>query len=74
MEELLNILEDIQPDADYKTCTTLIDDGILSSFDILSLVGELEDAYDIRILPAEIVPANFNSTEAIWNMVQRLQK
>jgi acyl carrier protein len=74
MEELLNILEDIQPDADYKTCTTLIDDGILSSFDILSLVGELEDAYDIRILPAEIVPANFNSAEAIWNMVQRLQK
>lgn len=74
MEELLNILEDIQPDADYKTCTTLIDDGILSSFDILSLVGELEDAYDIRILPAEIVPANFNSAEAIWNMVQRLKK
>ena len=74
MEELLNILEDIQPDADYKTCTTLIDDGILSSFDILSLVGELEDAYDIRILPAEIVPANFNSAEAIWNMVLRLQK
>ena len=74
MEELLNILEEIQPDADYKTCTTLIDDGILSSFDILSLVGELEDAYDIRILPAEIVPANFNSAEAIWNMVQRLQK
>ena len=74
MEELLSILEDIQPDADYETCTTLIDDGILSSFDILSLVGELEDAYDIRILPAEIVPANFNSAEAIWNMVQRLQK
>ena len=74
MEELLSILEDIQPDADYETCTTLINDGILSSFDILSLVGELEDAYDIRILPAEIVPANFNSAEAIWNMVQRLQK
>ena len=40
MEKLIEILEDIQPDADYETCTTLIDDGILDSFAILSIVGE----------------------------------
>ena len=73
MEEILAILEDIQPDADYENCTTLIDDGILSSFDVLSIVGELEDTYNIRILPVEVVPANFNSAKAIYDMVQRLR-
>ena len=46
MEKLIEILEDIQPDADYENCTTLIDDGILESFAILSIVGELEDEFD----------------------------
>ncbi|MFR7521206.1 MAG: acyl carrier protein [Ruminococcus sp.] len=73
MEELLEILEDIQPDADYDTCTTLIDDGILDSFAILSIVGELEDAFDIKITPAEIIPENFNSAQSLWVMVQKLQ-
>lgn len=73
MEEILAILEDIQPDADYENCTTLIDDGILSSFDVLSIVGELEDTYNLRILPVEVVPANFNSARAIYDMVQRLR-
>ena len=73
MDELIEILEDIQPDADYENCTTLIDDGILDSFAILSIVSELEDAYDIRITPAEIIPENFNSAEALYAMVQRLQ-
>jgi acyl carrier protein len=73
MDELIEILEHIQPDADYETCTTLIDDGILDSFAILSIVSELEDAFDIRITPAEIIPENFNSAQALYAMVQRLQ-
>ena len=54
MDELLEILMDIQPDADYENCTTLIDDGILDSFAVLSLVSELQETYDISIGPAEI--------------------
>ena len=73
MEKLIEILEDIQPDADYENCTTLIDDGILESFAILSIVGDLEDEFDISITPAEIIPENFNSAAALWAMVQRLQ-
>ena len=74
MEKLLEILNDIQPDADYKTCTTLIDDEVLDSFAILSIVGELEEAFDIEITPVDIVPENFNSAQALWDMVQRLQE
>ena len=74
MEELLNILEEIQPDADYETCDTLIDDGILDSFAILSIVSELEDTFGVQVTPAEIIPENFNSAQALWEMVQRLQE
>lgn len=73
MEKLIEILNDIQPDADYENCTTLIDDGLLDSFAILSIVGELEDEFDISVTPMDIVPANFNSAQALWEMVQRLQ-
>ena len=74
MEKLLEILEDIQPGVDYKNCTTLIDDEILDSFAILSIVSELEDAFDVEVTPVEIVPENFNSAQALWEMVQRLQE
>ena len=73
MDKLIEILEEIQPDADYETCGTLIDDGILDSFAILSIVSELQDEFDITITPADIVPENFNSAEALWEMVCRLK-
>lgn len=73
MEELIEILEEIQPDADYENCETLIDDSILDSFAILSIVSELQDEFDIKITPAEIIPENFNSAKALWAMVCRLQ-
>ena len=73
MEELLEILEEIQPDADYENCTTLIDDNILDSFAILSIISELQETFDISITPADIIPENFNSAQALWDMVQRLK-
>ena len=73
MEKLIEILEDIQPDADYESCTTLIDDGILDSFAILSIVSELQDEFDITITPADIISDNFNSAKALWDMVCRLK-
>ena len=72
MDELLEILEDIKPTVDFKTCTDLIDGGYLDSFDILSIVSELNDAFGIEISPVDIVPDNFNSAGALWNMVNRL--
>ena len=72
MDELLEILEDIKPNVDFKTCTDLIDGGYLDSFDILSIVSELNDAFGVEISPVDIVPGNFNSADALWKMVQRL--
>lgn len=73
-EQIIEILEDIQPEADYETCSTLIDDHILSSLDVLSLVAELEDEFDVTIPTVEVIPSNFNSVDAIAAMVERLQE
>ena len=74
MDKLLEILEDIQPDADYENCETLIDDGILDSFAILSIVSELQDEFEITITPSQVIPENFNSAKALWAMGQRLKE
>ena len=74
MEQLLEILEDIQPDVDYNTSEDLVDGHILDSLSIISLVAELEDEFDITIPAVEIIPANFNSAKAMWNMIERLQE
>ena len=73
METLLKILAELRPDVDFEENKELVDSGELDSFDIVSLVGELCDEYDIEI-GDEIVPENFNSVEAIWALVQRLQE
>ena len=73
MDELLELLEDIKPTVDFRTCTGLIDDGYLDSFYILSIVSELNDAFGIEISPVDIIPENFNSAQALWDMVERLK-
>ena len=73
MEELLEILEGIAPGEDFENCTTLIDDHILDSFAILSLVSEIEDTFDVEVSPAELIPANFNSAKSLWEMICRLK-
>ena len=72
MEELLSILEDLHPDIDFETCDTLIDDGIIDSFDIVSIIAEINDQFDVVIPAEEIVPENFNSARALYELIERL--
>ncbi len=74
MEELMDILQEFEPGVDFEHCTDLIDGKILNSLEILSLVAEIEDVFDITIPTVEIVPDNFNSAQAMWNMICRLQE
>ena len=73
MDEILAILQDLHPDVDLETCDTLIDDGILDSFDIVTIIAEISDAFDVKIGAEQIVPENFNSAEALWDLVRRLE-
>ena len=72
MEKILEILKSIRDDIDYENEDKLIDDGILDSFDIVSIVGELCDEYEITITVDDMEPENFNSAEAIHKLVERL--
>ncbi|MBQ3578257.1 MAG: acyl carrier protein [Firmicutes bacterium] len=74
MEELFEILEELKPGIDFENCETLIDDGYLNSLSIISLVSEIEDAFDVTIPTVEIVPDNFNSAAALWALIERLME
>ena len=73
MEALLEILKELHPEVDFETCDTLIDDKILDSFDIVTIISEINTEYDVAILAEEIIPENFNSAEALYDLIERLQ-
>ncbi len=74
MEQLLKILKEIRPDVDFEKEQDLIGDGILDSLDIMEIVAEISDAFEITLSPADIVPANFHSAQALWNMIEQKKK
>ena len=73
MDELLEILEDLAPDVDFENSEDLIDAHKLDSLTIITLISDIEDEFDITIPTVEIVPKNFNSVEAMMELIERLQ-
>ncbi|MBR2796439.1 MAG: acyl carrier protein [Clostridia bacterium] len=73
MDELLKLLSEICPKVDFVKEKKLIDDGILDSFDIISIVNELNEHYDIEIDVDDLEPENFNSVEAMLELIHTLQ-
>ena len=73
MEKLMELLQELRPDVDFENETALIDDGILGSFDITSLVNAIMDEFDVELDMADLEPENFNSAEAIWEFIQSLK-
>ena len=74
MDKLIEIIREICPAAeDIENCKTLIDDEIIDSFDMVALVTEIMDAFDVEISVDDIIPENFNSVEAIMDLIERLK-
>ena len=73
-QELMDILEETRPDIDFEKEKALIDDELLDSFDIISIVSEINDAFDISINVNDLLPENFNSVDAILTLITRLQE
>lgn len=73
MEELLEILRDMHPDVDFATEEHLIDNGVLDSLDIVSLISEISENFDVTITAKDIVPENFNSAQALYDLIRRLE-
>ncbi len=73
MDKLLEILKEIRPDVDFENETALIDDGILDSFDVVSIISELDEVFGVQIRINELDPENFNSIEDIWSLIERMR-
>ncbi len=73
MEKLLSVLQDVNEDVDFAHETALVDEGLIDSFDINVIIAALDEAFDIHIEVGDIEPENFNSAQAILEMVQRYQ-
>ena len=73
MDKLMRILSELSSDIDFETEDVLIDGGLLDSFDIVTLVAEIDDAFGIEIPAEALIPENFNSAKAIFALIQQLQ-
>lgn len=74
MEKLIEILKELHDDVDFETEEALVDDGILDSLDIVSLVTEIDSEFGVRIPPEEIIPENFNSASALMALIEKLDE
>ena len=72
-EELMKILNELRPEVDFEKEKALIDDGVLDSFDIVALVGDLNDTFDVNINIEDLLPENFNSADAMIELITKLQ-
>jgi acyl carrier protein len=72
MDKLLEVLEQLHPDVDFRNCETLIDDQVLDSFDIITLIAEIDSEFDVAIPAEEIIPENFNSAKTLYALIERL--
>ena len=73
MDKLMRILSELRSDIDFETEDALIDGGMLDSFDIVTLVAEIDDAFGIEIPAEALIPENFNSAKAIFALILQLQ-
>mgnify|MGYP004442930667 FL=1 len=74
MEELLEILQELHPEVDFETEDKLIDDGIIDSFDVITLITELQENMDVLISAKDIIPENFNSAKALFALIERIRE
>lgn len=72
-DELMEILEDLRPDVDFENEDALITDGILDSMDVVSLVGEIDSAFDIKVHVENLLPENFDNVDAILALLEKLE-
>ena len=73
MEELLEILKNIRPNVDFEHCEDLINSGTLDSMDMVMIMTQIMQKFDLSIPPEEMVPENFNSAKAMYQLIQKLE-
>ena len=70
MDRLMRILSELRPDVDFESEDNLIDGNVLDSFDVITLIGEISNEFNVEISVEDIVPEKFNSAESIWELIR----
>ena len=73
MEELLEILKNVRPNVDFEHCEDVINSGTLDSMDMVMIMTQIMQKFDLSIPPEEMVPENFNSAKAMYRLIQKLE-
>ena len=73
-DEIIEILKSVHPEVDYDNEENLIDGRIFDSFDVVTVVSELIDTFDVEITAEHMIPENFNSVDAIISLIERLEE
>ena len=73
-ETIIEILKDIRSDIDFENATALIDEGQLESLDIVAIVGEFNEEFDVEISVEDLVPENFNTVDAMVELISKAQE
>jgi len=74
MKTVIEILTGLRPEFDFAASEDFIADGMLDSYDVITLVSELDKTYSISIAGVDIVPENFSNIAAIERIVQKYEK
>ena len=74
MDKVIELLKGVHPEVDYEKETGLIDKRIFDSFDVVTIVGELMDEFDVEITAEHMIPENFNSAKAVYELIKRLEE
>ena len=72
MEELMEILKELKPDADFENCEDLIGEGVLNSFDVIQIVAMVKEEFGVKIPVKSVIPANFRTVDTIWGVISEL--
>lgn len=74
MEKLYTLLEDIRPDVDFRTIDTLVSDGFIDSFDIVTIIAAIEEEFAVEISVDSMLPENFESAAAMMSLIEEVKK
>lgn len=74
MERLIKILNEVKPGVDFEHTNNLVEDGIIDSFDIVTIIAAINEEFDIEFPVMEVMPETFNDVESLYNVIQRLEE
>ena len=73
MKELLELLEEVKPGVDFESSQNMIEEGLIDSFDMINIIANINEKFDIDFSVAEIIPENFETVKSLYETIERIK-